>query len=284
MTWVRPLGHQATEQKVFVMLRRMTIIPFIAISASQALADTNSDCMQSDAIDLKLTACTSLIDGRELTKHNLAVAYYNRGIAYGATKGGLDRAIADYGEAIALDPKFAPAYTNRGFAYAAKHEYEHILADLSDPGPKAGPADRNRGKAYWDNDVFDRVIADFTRAIDLDPKAAKAYNGRCVVRAMGNRDLQLALSDCEQAVRLLPGNSSAIENRGLVYLRLNRPEEAIADFSAALSIDAESARALYGRGLAKLKKDDQVGGDTDFAAAKAINADVAYEFARYGIN
>jgi tetratricopeptide (TPR) repeat protein len=261
----------------------MAIIPFIVISASQALADTNSDCMQSDAIDLKLTACTSLIDGRELTKHNLAVAYYNRGIANGATKGGFDRAIADYGEAIALDPKFASAYSNRGFAYAAKHEFEHILADLNGD-PKAGPANRNRGKAYWDNDDFGRVVADFTMAITLDPKAAKAYNGRCWLRATANRDLQLALSDCEQAVRLLPGSSSELEIRGLVYLRLNRPDEAIADFSAALSIDAESARSLYGRGLAKLKKDDQAGADADFAAAKAINDHVAYEFTRYGIN
>jgi tetratricopeptide (TPR) repeat protein len=264
----------------------MAIIPIIVISASTARADTNSDCLQSDTVDLKLTACTSLIDGRELTRHNLAVAYYNRGIAY-MTKNEYDRAIADYGEAIALDPKFAPAYSNRGFAYASKHEFERILADLNtagDPDRKAVPADRNRGKAYWDTDDFGRVVADFTRAIDLDPKAATAFSGRCMLRATADRDLQLALPDCEQAVRLLPGNLSAIEIRGLVYLRLNRPDEAVADFAAALSVDAESARALYGRGLAKLKKDDQAGADTDFAAAKAINAHVADEFARYGIN
>ena len=59
----------------------------------------------------------------------------------------MDRAIADYTEAIRLDPKYANAYSNRGVAY-------------SDKGDK------------------DRAIADFTEAIRLDPKYADAYNNR----------------------------------------------------------------------------------------------------------
>ena len=48
-----------------------------------------------------------------------ASAYISRGVAY-AGKGDYDRAIADYNQAIRLDPNYAPAYINRGVAYYNK--------------------------------------------------------------------------------------------------------------------------------------------------------------------
>ena len=57
---------------------------------------------------------------------------------------------------------------------------------------------------------------------------------------------------------------------------------AIADYDAALHLEAKRATALYGPGTAKLKKGD-ASGDADIAAAKAIKADIAEEFARYGV-
>jgi tetratricopeptide (TPR) repeat protein len=70
------------------------------------------------------------------------------GVLLGATrpfKGNLDRAIADYSEAIRLDPKNAKAYYYRGVARATKRSLQQALADFatysqlvpSDPdGPK----------------------------------------------------------------------------------------------------------------------------------------------------
>ena len=51
----------------------------------------------------------------------MAVAYRNRGFVYDR-KGNQNKAIADYTEAILLDPKYAKAYRNRGLAYAKKGE------------------------------------------------------------------------------------------------------------------------------------------------------------------
>ena len=58
-----------------------------------------------------------------------AVAYYKRGMAYGA-KGDHDKAIADYTEAIRLNPKSAEAYINRGVVYAGKGEKAKAEADF----------------------------------------------------------------------------------------------------------------------------------------------------------
>ena len=61
------------------------------------------------------------------TGRNLAVAFNNRGIAY-KKRGELDRAIADYTQAIGSDPKDADAYYNRGIAYKEKGELDRSIA------------------------------------------------------------------------------------------------------------------------------------------------------------
>jgi tetratricopeptide (TPR) repeat protein len=48
---------------------------------------------------------------------NNAVAYYNRGTAYWAKAGEVERAIADFTKAIELDPQYILAYTKLGNAY-----------------------------------------------------------------------------------------------------------------------------------------------------------------------
>ena len=43
-----------------------------------------------------------------------------------------DCAIADYTEAIRLDPNYAPAYEGRGVAYLCKCEYDRAISDYSE--------------------------------------------------------------------------------------------------------------------------------------------------------
>ena len=43
-----------------------------------------------------------------------------------------EKAIADYNEAIRLDPKMAAAYTQRGYAWEAKKDYEKAIADYTE--------------------------------------------------------------------------------------------------------------------------------------------------------
>jgi Flp pilus assembly protein TadD len=46
-------------------------------------------------------------------------------------EGDLDAAIADYTEAIRLDPRDSTAYRHRGLAYEAKGDGEHASADYN---------------------------------------------------------------------------------------------------------------------------------------------------------
>ncbi len=60
----------------------------------------------------------------------LAMAYNNRGIAYGKGKGQFDRAISDFSKAIEINPSFADAYCNRGVAYFYIREYDKAWDDV----------------------------------------------------------------------------------------------------------------------------------------------------------
>ena len=112
------------------MIRPLVFALVLALSATGAWADMNDDCKQSADPDLRIRGCTQVIGrGEEETRKNLTAAYTNRGVAYGK-KGEVDRAIADFDKAIALDPKLAFAYFNRGVAYEKKGDKEQAIADF----------------------------------------------------------------------------------------------------------------------------------------------------------
>jgi tetratricopeptide (TPR) repeat protein len=96
-------------------------------------------------------------------------------------------------------------------------------------------------------------------------------------------ELQAALADCNEALRLKPNVAATLDSRGLTYLKMGQWDSAIDDYSSALRLDPKLASSLYGRGLAKLKKGDTAGGNADIAEAKAIEANIVEDFARYGV-
>jgi tetratricopeptide (TPR) repeat protein len=239
------------------------------------------DCLKGSG-DQAIAGCTSIInDGSESVPNRFA-AYSNRGVKW-VTKGDIDRAIADFNEAIRLEPKLDVAYRNRGNAWSAKGDNDRAIADYNEVillNSKDALAYISRGNAYLAKKDHGRAITDYTEAIRLDPKLDVAYNNRCWARAVTGGDLLQALGDCDQALRLEPIEASYMDTRGFVYLQLGRFDEAIADYNVALKIDTKLAGSLYGRGLAKLKKGDTTGGNADIATAKAIKPDVAEDFAR----
>jgi tetratricopeptide (TPR) repeat protein len=59
----------------------------------------------------------------------LPLFFNNYGLVY-YKKGQYDRAIEDYNRTIALDPNCAPAYYNRGLAYALSENMGKAISDF----------------------------------------------------------------------------------------------------------------------------------------------------------
>ena len=90
------------------------------------------------------------------------------------------------------------------------------------------------------------------------------------------------LEECGAVIRTNPG-VAAYERRGYLHLMRRDLDNAIADFSAAIAIDASRAFSLYGRGMARLISGDAAG-QNEMEAAIMLQRNIAEEFKAYGTN
>jgi tetratricopeptide (TPR) repeat protein len=172
------------------------------------------DCNQAVDLDRQIAGCTRAI-AFPPARNIRGFLLYNRGSAWNS-KGEFDRAIADFDEAIRLDPKVQFTQEGRGSAWAAKGEYDRAIADYTEAirlRPTNEGAYNDRGLAWKAKREFDRAIADFNDAIRLAPKLARAYSNRGEVWRLKG-DLERALADQDQAAALDPKGLFVYASRG----------------------------------------------------------------------
>ena len=160
-----------------------------------------------------------------------AKSYVAFGITNGA-KGDLPSAIKAFNQAISLDPKFAPAYYNRGFAYALQNKQDQAIADYTQAiqlDPNYKEAYYQRGSLQGQKGNFNDAINDFSSVIKIDPKYAPAFYNRGHVQYFKG-DLDNAFDQINQALALNSSFPFAYFIRGLIRHAQGHREEALADF------------------------------------------------------
>ncbi len=122
-------------------------------------------------------ACSAAIRDRSLTSADAAASFANRGVV-NLRKGDYAAALADFDQALDIDPDMADAHTNRAGALIGLDRFEDALAAL-DAAEAFGSKNEaamlvNRGLAYEGAGDLDAAYAALSAALAVDPASEAA--------------------------------------------------------------------------------------------------------------
>jgi tetratricopeptide (TPR) repeat protein len=222
-----------------------------------------------------------------LAAHPSAKLYYDRAAARLAL-GQTALAEADLKAALVLEPHHALSLyalgrlaLQRGDGAAAGADFAaavesrpQVLARL------VAAAYETDGKYAAAGPYWDQAAAEATTPAGK----AQALNAGCWSRAEAGVELDRALADCDEALRLHPDAPDVLDSRGLVDIRRQAFDKAVDDYSSALSKRPDQPTSLFGRALAEARLGQTAKSDTDLAQAREVDATVEARFAKWGLN
>ena len=255
-------------------------------AAAHSAAPQASDCSSRNA-DPKaaVAACSQTIDSARSDKPTLLSAHFERGLRY-LQLAMPERQRGDCDAMVGLAPDDPRGYDCRGMMFGALKQYDPAISNFSQAiqlDARDVIALLGRGTALQLKGDFAGAIPDYDGAIKLNPADVIALNNRCWSRAVQGRDLDAALADCNEAIRLDPAGANNYNSRAFVQFRLKHYSEAIHDSDVAINRDGRDGTSFYIRGLAKRALGDRAGGRADIAIAKSLDPTVAQVYRGYGI-
>ena len=118
------------------------------------------------------------------------------------------------------------------------------------------------GVALPDEEI-ERAIEEYDEAIRLNPNDAIAYKNRgTAYRNLGQ--FERAIEDYAEAIRLNPNDAIAYYSRGTDYCNLGQFERGIKDYTEAIHLNPDDVDAYYNRGLAYKLQDKKAEAVADF--------------------
>lgn len=187
--------------------------------ASDEMRQLIDNCANSNGrvlVEVAIESCTKLLQSKDNSAERRSGWFNNRGNAYRAQKD-LARAIADYGEAIRINPRYPGALTNRAGIHLAGKSMAQALADLNE-------------------------------ALRIDPQFSLALHNRAFIHLLEGR-FQDAWTDFDTAAQIQPFNARHLYGRGIAALRMNRESEGRAAMTRATSMDPEVSEYFAARGI-----------------------------------
>lgn len=220
-------------------------------AGAQTIGEEKSICLErykTEQPDRIILACAAVLAFRTLGDADRSLAFFRRAEA-NLAKRQHALALADYNAAIAMAPDMADAHFGRGVVHMwMALPGEPALADFDEAirlDPRHDRALNNRSLIQPDEE---KALADIGEAIRIAPRASYYNNRAHILTRRG--DHKGALSDYSRAVELDPAESSYRSKRGDTLVELGAVKEAIADYSAAIALAPQIPRNHLGRATA----------------------------------
>ena len=196
-------------------------------------------------------------DSETLFEHTLAVtkdnpiAQSNLGTAL-SEAGQPQEAAEHFGEALRLNPGYAPAHYNLGVALTQTGHLQEAMEHFREAlrlNPDYAPAHYNLGHALLQTGQPQEAIEHFQEALRLKLDDAPAHNNLGVALVQTGHP-QEAIKHYQEALRLQPNLPEAQYNLGNALLQTGQPQEATAHFQEALRLKPDYAMAHNNLGVA----------------------------------
>jgi tetratricopeptide (TPR) repeat protein len=175
-------------------------------------------------------------------------------------KNDAERALAEYKQVIELNPLSVGDYKNWGRP-DDKEKRGKALDNLEEMLLKSKDealAHSKQGIALHKKNELEQAIAEYDQAVKLYPRSAEVYYNRGLAyRQKDNMDQ--ALLDYTQAILLDPKYIPAYANRGYAFYKLGDFDRALADFDKILEFDPANAEAKKSK---QVLMNMRVGGDS----------------------
>ena len=191
-----------------------------------------------------------------------------------------DRAIADFDQAINLNPRDRFARTERGVVFRAQGDLGRALTELDEvirTDPRYAYAWAERGIIHRMMSNYDRAIADFYEALRLNPDDALSYGDRGIAYLLGRTRSIAHWWISTRPVRREYPRLSRLLGRGVV-LRKGEYDRSIADLTEAIKLNPRDAESYADRGVTYRMKRDYDIAVADLSEALKINPRSRYAY------
>ncbi len=209
-------------------------------------------------------AVTAIPKGMEAQVQAEALYFYRGNTLYYLNQ--KDAALADYQQALKLNPKDALVYNNMGMIHHDQGDSTQALADYQQAlqiDPNDAQAYNNRGLVYQEQGDDDDALKDYKAALQLQPDFPEAlYNRGNLYYDQGQYDL--ALNDYNAAAQFQPNNANIYHNRGLTHAAQGDYTEAVNDFTQAIRLRQDHASDYLSRGAVYFAEGDYTDALSDY--------------------
>ena len=165
--------------------------------------------------------------------------YYECGIDNLYEYGNYCTAIGDFSRAIEINPKYAEAYFERGFAHYKNEDYKEAIADFT---TAIGLNPNDDDYYYWRTvaieewDDYQGMIAKWDEIKELNPDDFYYYFSRAEFRVKIG-DFQGAIADYNSAIGIEPSRYFLYTERGDNHMAMKNYQAAYDDYSIAVKGD-----------------------------------------------
>ncbi len=203
------------------------------------------------------------------------------------TLGDLPGALKDAVAAEALEPAEAAGISRHAGVLSRMGRHDEALALLADRLDTSGEDHISyvavQAELLADAGRAAEGVALLDKAIAAKPGDPQLLNSRCWLKGTRNLALDTALRDCTRAIELAESPAAMLDSRAMVYFRMGRMDDALADYDAALQSVPAAAPSILMHGIILTRTGHGTEGQAQIVQALRMVPTLSARFKGYGI-